>query len=980
MSSRYEPKNHIQPLVVAPRADGVLDQREITIQSYQTTVPFDHAKLDAGLGSAWLTPQIRFGVFARIDTTAKDSLNVVLGLQDDLTIRAYDYDERRPLWFTWQDAVVDTVNIRYFKDEDGLLRFTTTGGGRRITDDRLHEFNSGFLGIAKDAVNKRQFDLDKLRELCFNRFADRLYMLRFSDPSAEEYHSIDHAMFQSRRYIDPDAERFREISTDNDVTVESFESDIGVKTSDLASEIKVRFLIRGLSGSLRLSFPKVQYKTQLTSPQEEVRVFYQLVDVTASSILDTDYYAHHRRSLDDLSVDLGMFPDMVDLAPFTEVLIAAEARREFLMGIDLAEKWSKWQPHLRAIDELIVSDVVATDVTGILEELVRNNPKTTARMFTACREDAKTHRVACIVATLLARELQTIPSAERAQVEGQLLAWAIESECDSWDVDSETGEFGALGLRWRLDDVAFDALPAILWKLVGVTHGRLISSSDDPTPLLSKFDWCITAAKCLPPHHSKNPAALRLVAEGRVPKSVSEAGRVLKGPVSNLRELDESALNHFGLPLWPLLTASRRNGKVDLTNHGIGTALAATIQTGNVGTRNDEAPAAFDLSPGETVSLPTPGDRASIDVQFEKYGRSFRVALPIVGDQSPTVVLDKRRIAPTTINRKRLASQRECRKKIDPNGVVIGSSPALLEIFERIHHANLTDGPPAVLLLGEPGVGKTHIAELLHRSSSRASKPFEVVNAGGGGGDINLQRGEWIGYGKGHGIQHIDKKGQPGHLAKANNGTLFIDEFASFSSELQAIFLSVLEKRVVQMVGGESFTPDVRCILATNVDLEKAVAAGTFRRDLLDRIPVTIRIPPLRERSGDILLLARKFAGDHSVADRSLIALLRHQWPDNIRGLQRKMASAIARMKTEKAATIGIDHFDLPADIVSEVAGLDEEVCRLELWTLADAIARDEGYAPGSGLQHRAGEIMGVGDGQASKAYKAFGLTDAVSA
>ena len=122
-----------------------------------------------------------------------------------LTIRAYDYDERRPLWFTWQNAIVDTVNIHYFQDEHGLLRFMTTGGGRRITDDRLHEFNSTFLGIPKDAVSKRQFDLDKLRHLCFSRFADRLYMVRFSDPSGKEYRSIDHALFQSRKYIDPNA-------------------------------------------------------------------------------------------------------------------------------------------------------------------------------------------------------------------------------------------------------------------------------------------------------------------------------------------------------------------------------------------------------------------------------------------------------------------------------------------------------------------------------------------------------------------------------------------------------------------------------------------------------------------------------------------------------------------------------------------------------------------------------------------------------
>src|ERR1700683_4792297 len=173
MPASYDPKDHIQSLVVAPRAEGIFDQREITIHSYQTTVPFDFGALDSFLDRAWLTPQVRFGVFSRIPSPGKQALNVVLGLQDELTVRAYDYDERRPLWFSWSNLIVETVNLHFFRDESGLLRFTTTGGGRRITDERLQEFNSAFLGVPGDAVTKRQFDLDKLRDLCFKRFKDR---------------------------------------------------------------------------------------------------------------------------------------------------------------------------------------------------------------------------------------------------------------------------------------------------------------------------------------------------------------------------------------------------------------------------------------------------------------------------------------------------------------------------------------------------------------------------------------------------------------------------------------------------------------------------------------------------------------------------------------------------------------------------------------------------------------------------------------
>ncbi len=589
--------------------------------------------------------------------------------------------------------------------------------------------------------------------------------------------------------------------------------------------------------------------------------------------------------------------------------------------------------------------------------------------------------MAALVADRLSRQVHAITAERRAQIEEQLLSWAIEREVESWDVDPDTGDFGALHLKWRIDDdIAFDVLPIIIWKLMGVMHSRLTASTDDIGPLLRKYDWCVTVAKDLPAHHSKNPAALRLVAEKRVPKSASEADRVLKNPVSNVRDLDEALLNQFGLPLWPLLTASRREGKVQLSNEGIGSALAARVQAANDAPNDDEEPAAFDLGPGDSVSLSLPSDYATVDVQFEKLGSTYRVAVPILGEESSTVAMGNQRILPATINRKRLSAQREYRKQIDREGIVIGSSPAVLEIFETIHHANLTDGPPAVLLLGEPGVGKTHIAELLHKSSNRASKPFEVVNAGGAGGDINIQRGEWIGYGKNHGIQHIEKKGQPGHLTKANGGTLFVDEFASFSLELQAIFLSVLEKRTVQKVGGESFTPDVRCIFATNADLDKAVDTGAFRRDLLDRISVTICIPPLRERRGDILLLARKFAGEHSIADRCLFALLRYEWPDNIRGLQLKMAGAIAKMKADKSVAIDIAHLELPADIVSQVEGLNDDACRRDLWTIADEISRGEGFEQGDGLQRRAAEIMGVSAAQASKMYQTLGLARAASA
>jgi len=980
MPSQYEPKNHILHVDVAPRSEDVLDQREITIQSYQTTVPFDYDALNSGLEAAWLTPQIRFGVFARTPLSDSDTLNVVLGLQDELSVRAYDYDQRRPLWFSWQDVIVDTVNIRYYRDEDGLLRFKTTGGGRRITDDRLQEFNAAFLNIPKDTVKKRDFDLERLRELCFDRFVDRLYMLRFSGPSGEEYRSIDHAMFQSRRYIDPQAERLHEVQDDTEVTIESFDSDIEVHAEDLAAPIQVRFFIRGRSGSLRLRFPKISYKSEQKTVEEQARIFYRLVDVTENLILDADYYTHLPRSLNELDIELGLFPDNVDLTQFREVLTSAHARKQFIENLDLGAPWHEWKPHLRALDELLTSDVVSDHVAELTKTLAKADPQQAIRLLTTCQRDTQMSRVGTVVAHAVAGEVQSIPAEIRAQVEESLLSWAVDREEGSWDIDPETGDISVLDLRWQLDDLSLDVIPSVLWKLVGVLHARLRACSNGVGPLLEKYAWCIAQAKALPPNHSKNPAALRLVAARRIPKSVHDGSKVLKEPVSDLPALDEGVLDQYGLPLWPQLTASRSDKRVIISNTGIGAAIGLVARPAGVLFGDNGQPSSTDVIAGESAAFSVADNVTAIKAEFEKFGRRYQATLEVAGKLPSTGVANNVRALPAAINRKRRAAQREYREAIDPQGIVVGSSSAMLEVFENIHYANAMDGCASVLLLGEPGVGKTHIAQLLHKSSPRASKEFKVVNAGGGGGDINIQRGEWIGYGKGHGIQGVDSKGRAGHLINVDGGTLFVDEFATMSQDLQVIFLSVLEGRAIEKIGGDPVTPDVRCIFATNADIDAAVAAGTLRRDLVDRIRITFRIPPLRDRRGDILILAKHFAADHGITDRCLAALLRYDWPGNVRELQNLVDRAAARKRTEDSVAIDLGHIDLPGEITTVVEALDDNACRRELWCLADEIARDEGFAPGAGLQRRAGEIMGVGEAQASKMYRAHGLTSAATA
>lgn len=980
MTSRYEPKDHIQHLEVAPRAESVLDQREITVRTYQTSVLFDYDALDAGLDGAWLAPAIRLGVFARNPGIGKDEIHVVLGLQGEISVRAYDFDERRPLWFSWQDLIVDTMAIRYIRDESGFIRFTTAGGGLRITDEKLEDFNSAFLRIPKAAVHKLQFDLSKLRDLCFKRFADRLYMLRFSNPSGTEYRSIDHALFQSRRYIDPTAERFDEVRSDSQVKIESFDSDVNVCTDDLASPVEVRFAVRGLSGALRLRFPKITYKVQLKTGEEQTQVFYRLVDETVKSVLDADYYARRQLSLAELEKN-PEFPEFADTMPYCEILSSPEARKDFFSGLDLGAPRQHWLPHLRAIDELLAADIVASHVADLAGELAERDPSQAMRLLSMCRTDSGLFRVGAVLVGVLRGELQGMPPEIRAHAEESVLAWVIDHEEDGWDVDPESGIICARKLRWRTEDLALEVLPAVLWKLTGILHTRLKVSDEDVHADLRKYDWCMAAAKALPANHSRSPAGLRLVAAGRVPRSVQDGTRVLKEPASDFRALDDALLDQFGLPLWPCLAASRTNDGIVLSNDGVGSALAVAIIPAGTLVSDDPQFTPFDLLAGQSISLPVSGSLTTVELAFEKFGRRHRAILPIVAGSSATADQANVRTLSLAINRKRIEAQRTYRSKIDPGGVVVGSSPALLKVFEDIYHANAMEDGAAVLILGERGVGKTHIAKLLHDSSTRATRPFKPVNAGGSGGDINIQRGERIGYGNEHGISGIDPKGKSGHLMEVNGGTLFVDEFVAFSEDLQVIFLSVLEKREVSKVGGEAFAPDVRCIFATNADVDDLVDRKVLRADLLARIPVRIRIPPLRERRGDVLLLAKYFAGvDHAFSEKGLLALVRYEWPDNVRELQSKVAAAVARKRIDGAVSLDVAHLDLPADVVAAAQVLSDDDCRRELWRLADEIARDEGFAHGTGLQRRAGEIMGVGEAQASKMYRALGLADDATA
>jgi len=223
-------------------------------------------------------------------------------------------------------------------------------------------------------------------------------------------------------------------------------------------------------------------------------------------------------------------------------------------------------------------------------------------------------------------------------------------------------------------------------------------------------------------------------------------------------------------------------------------------------------------------------------------------------------------------------------------GPLIGASPAMQAVYDMIARVAPTEA--TVLVQGESGTGKELVAQTVHQLSRRRKGPFVALNCAAV--SPTLIESELFGHERGSftGAARTHK----GFFERAEGGTLFLDEISEMPIELQVRLLRVLETGVVARVGGESeFKVDVRVEAATNRQPEQAVAQGKLREDLLYRLSVfPIRLPALRERTGDVELLVRAFLAELNTADekqkgisRAALDLLRgHQWPGNVRELK----------------------------------------------------------------------------------------------
>lgn len=236
---------------------------------------------------------------------------------------------------------------------------------------------------------------------------------------------------------------------------------------------------------------------------------------------------------------------------------------------------------------------------------------------------------------------------------------------------------------------------------------------------------------------------------------------------------------------------------------------------------------------------------------------------------------------------------------------IIGNSPPMQELLEMISYVAATEA--TVLITGESGTGKELVAAELHKNSDRHDGPFVKVNCAALA--ETLLESELFGHEKGA-FTGADRR-REGKFVQADGGTLFLDEIGETTQAMQVKLLRVLQEHELQRVGGEeTIKVDVRILAATNRDLAAEVKAGNFREDLYYRLNVvTLFVPPLRERKGDIPLLVahfvRKFAEKNrrtveAVTPRCMELLVQYGWPGNVRELENAIERGVILMRGDQ--------------------------------------------------------------------------------
>ena len=321
-------------------------------------------------------------------------------------------------------------------------------------------------------------------------------------------------------------------------------------------------------------------------------------------------------------------------------------------------------------------------------------------------------------------------------------------------------------------------------------------------------------------------------------------------------------------------------------------------------------------SPDTFVILITAYGAVETAVEAMKYGAYDYVTKPFSMDE--LLLMIKRIVRLKDLEAENILLKEQVEGRYNFSGI-IGKSERMNAIFETIKVISQTDS--TILILGESGTGKELVAKAIHATSPRKDEPYIKVSCAAI--PETLLEAELFGYEKGAFTGAAKQK--KGRFELASKGTIFLDEIGELSTTIQVKLLRVLQEKEFDRLGGtETISADVRIICATQRDLKKEVHRGTFREDLYYRLNVVpMTLPPLRERKGDIMLLANHFLEYYSGLYRksvkgfavdALEALLKYPFPGNVRELEHAVERAIVMGKSEEVRA---------SDLPEEISGAD---------------------------------------------------------
>jgi two-component system NtrC family response regulator len=287
---------------------------------------------------------------------------------------------------------------------------------------------------------------------------------------------------------------------------------------------------------------------------------------------------------------------------------------------------------------------------------------------------------------------------------------------------------------------------------------------------------------------------------------------------------------------------------------------------------------------------------------------------------------------------------------------IIGSSPQMLKLLRDVERLAKTD--IAVLILGESGTGKELLALAMHRMSPRASKPFVAINCAAI--PEGLLEAELFGHERGAFTGAVRQS--IGKIESANGGTLFLDEIGDIPMSMQVKLLRFLEDQIIERVGGrQRIKINVRIISATNQNLTEKIADGSFREDLFYRInEISLFAPPLRERQGDIAVLANYFLRRYCTefkrnirrfSAEAMRALLMHEWRGNVREMENRVKRAVVMCEGDVIS---------PADLDFAPARAGMRLNLQEARRTAERTVIDQALAEAMGNVSKAAALLGV--------------------